>query len=85
MREVNWKPRDRDSLERECEMRADDTMKLCKEIDALNAELVELRALVKDRLDWYTRSGRTKTLLSGVWITRARKALGLTGPGDLNG
>jgi len=34
-------------LQRECEMRAADTMKLCKEIDGLNAIIAELRKEVE--------------------------------------
>ncbi len=46
--------------------------------------VAELRALVKDRLDWYTRSGRTKTMLSGEWIERARKVLSSLPPERAN-
>ena len=43
MQDVNWRPRGREELQRECDMRTDDAMKLCKEIDALNAKLEAIR------------------------------------------
>lgn len=62
-----------------CEV-AKDARSDAAEFKRLDAEIAELRALVKDRLDWYTRSGRTPTMLSGEWIERARKALGYSEP-----
>jgi hypothetical protein len=47
-----------------------------KNLEERDKHIAELRALVADRLNWYTRSGRTPTMHSGVWIERARKALG---------
>lgn len=64
---------DRARLRRECDMRADDTLKLCMEIDGLNAKLEAVR-------NWLKESPMSERISA----RRCRELKGILGTGDSN-